>query len=179
MDNELMLIRPSKEYLDELKAYREEFLNNGDSMDGCGPLRKYDDMNEYLQMTNRYLKLETLPKGMVIATQFLCVRKSDNKLVGMIQIRHYFNEYLEKYAGYIGYSVIPSERRKGYASWMLNSIKPFCKSIGLDKILVCCFDINVGSRKTILKNGGIYDGTVYYEPKNKYLERYLIDVINS
>ena len=42
MDNELMLIKPSKDYLDELKAYREDFLNNGDSMDGCGPLRKYD-----------------------------------------------------------------------------------------------------------------------------------------
>lgn len=92
MDNELMLIKPSKDYLDELKAYREEFLNNGDSMDGCGPLREYDYMNEDLEMTNRYLKLETLPKGMIIATQFLCVRKSDNKLVGMIQIRHYFNE---------------------------------------------------------------------------------------
>ncbi len=112
IDNELMLIKPSKDYLDELKAYREEFLNNGDSMDGCGPLRKYDYMNEDLEMTNRYLKLETLPKGVIIATQFLCVRKSDNKLVGMIQIRHYFNEYLEKYAGHIEYSVRPSERRK-------------------------------------------------------------------
>lgn len=179
MDNELMLIKPSKDYLDKLKAYREEFLNNGDSMDGCGPLRKYDYMNEDLEMTNRYLKLETLPKGMIIATQFLCVRKSDNKLVGMIQIRHYFNEYLEKYAGHIEYSVRPSERRKGYASWMLNSIKPFCKSIGLDKILVCCFNTNVDSRKTKLKNGGIYDGIVYYELKNKYLERYWIDVTNS
>lgn len=57
-----MLIKPSKDYLDELKAYREKFLNNGDSMDGCGTLRKYDDMNEDLEMTNRYLKLETLPK---------------------------------------------------------------------------------------------------------------------
>ena len=45
IDNELMLIKPSKDYLDELKAYREEFLNNGDSMNGCGPLRKHDYMN--------------------------------------------------------------------------------------------------------------------------------------
>lgn len=179
MNNELILIKPSKDYIEELKAYREKFLNNGDSMDGCGPLRKYDDMNEYLEMTNRYLKSETLPEGMVIATQFLCVRKSDNKLVGMIQVRHYFNEYLEKCAGHIGYSVRPSERRKGYASWMLKNIKPFCNSIGLDKILVCCLNTNVGSRKTILKNGGIYDSTVYYEPKNKYLERYWIDLTNS
>ena len=47
------------------------------------------------------------------------------------------------------------------------------------KILVCCFNTNVGSRKKKLKNGGICDGTVYYELKNKYLERYWIDVTNS
>lgn len=145
-------------------------------MDGCGPLRKFTDMKAYLNETNKYLNPATLPEGMVIATQFLCIRKSDNKLVGMIQVRHYFNEYLEKYAGHIGYSVRTSERRKGYASWMLNNIKPFCRSIGLDKILVCCLNNNVGSRKTILKNGGIYDGTVYNESQNKYLERYWINL---
>ena len=36
MDNELMLIKPSKDYLDELKAYREEFLNNGDLITDVG-----------------------------------------------------------------------------------------------------------------------------------------------
>ena len=156
MEQELILVNPSEEYLKELLDYRNEFLANGNSMDGCGPLRKFTDMKEYLNETNKYLNPATLPEGMVIATQFLCIRKSDNKLVGMIQVRHYFNEYLEKYAGHIGYSVRPSERRKGYASWMLNNIKPFCRSIGLDKILVCCLNNNVGSRKTILTNGGIY-----------------------
>ena len=32
------------------------------------------------------------------------------------------------------------------------------------------------AKKTILKNGGIYDGTVYNESKNKYLERYWINL---
>lgn len=176
MEQELILVNPSEEYLKELLDYRNEFLANENSMDGCGPLRIFTDMKEYLNETNKYLNPATLPEGMVIATQFLCIRKSDNKLVGMIQVRHYFNEYLEKYAGHIGYSVRPSERRKGYASWMLTNIKPFCRSIGLDKILVCCLNNNVGSRKTILKNGGIYDGTVYNESQNKYLERYWINL---
>ena len=55
----------------------------------------------------------------------------------------------------------------------------FAKVLAQNKILVCCFNTNVGSRKTILKNGGISDGTVYYELKNKYLEMYWIDVTNS
>lgn len=179
MENELMLVRPTEEYLAELSSYKKDFLQNSDSMDGCGPLRRYDDMKEYIDMTNRYLSQETLPEGMVMATQFLCIRKSDSKLVGMIQVRHYFNDYLEKYAGHIGYSVRPSERRKGYATWMLKNIKPFCRSINLDKILVCCIDSNEGSRRTILKNGGIYESTVFCEDKNENLERYWIDLVRK
>lgn len=37
----------------------------------------------------------------------------------MRDVRYYFNAFLEKYAGHIGYSVRPSERRKGYADAML------------------------------------------------------------
>ena len=83
MNDELMLVEPSEEYFAELAAYRNDFLENSDSMDGCGPLRRFDDMKAYLEDTMRYTREETLPEGMVLATQFLCIRKSDNRLVGM------------------------------------------------------------------------------------------------
>ena len=85
-------------------------------------------------MCKYYEDPETVPSHLVPATQFLFVRKSDNKLVGMIQIRHRFNDFLEKYAGHIGYSVRPSERRKGYAKEMLKTALPFCREIGIDKV---------------------------------------------
>lgn len=151
MNDELMLVEPSEEYFAELAAYRNDFLENSDSMDGCGPLRRFDDMKAYLEDTMRYTREETLPEGMVLATQFLCIRKSDNRLVGMIQVRHYLNDFLRTLGGHIGYSVRPSERRKGYASWMLKNVQPYCKSLGLSEILVCCLDTNEGSRRTILK----------------------------
>ena len=69
-------------------------------------------MKAYLEDTMRYTREETLPEGMVLATQFLCIRKSDNRLVGMIQVRHYLNDFLRTFGGHIGYSVRPSERRK-------------------------------------------------------------------
>ena len=94
MNDELMLVEPSEEYFAELAAYRNDFLENSDSMDGCGPLRRFDDMKAYLEDTMRYTREETLPEGMVLATQFLCIRKSDNRLVGMIQVRHYLNDFL-------------------------------------------------------------------------------------
>lgn len=173
---DLFLIKLSSNYADQIKEYRNECLLNNSSMDGCGPLRRFEDPNEYIKEMKNYQNKETLPDGMVISTQFLCIRKSDNKLVGMIDVRHYFNDYLEKYAGNIGYSVRPSERQKGVASYMLGAIKPFCKSIGLTRILVSCIDTNVASRKTILKNGGIYESSVFDSRKNETLERYWINL---
>ena len=57
---------------------------------------------------------------------------------------------------------------------MLKNVQPYCKSLGLSEILVCCLDTNEGSRRTILKNGGRFDGTAYHADENKTLERYWI-----
>lgn len=170
---QLLLMRPTREYAEEIDAYREEFLASGDSMDGCGSLRRHC-AEEWLEYNKILSKPETCPSNRVVSTQFICVRERDQKIVGMLQVRHYFNEYLEKYAGHIGYSVRPSERRKGYAKWMLKNVLPYCKSLGLEKVLVCCIDSNEASRKTILANHGAYDGTVYEPDEGVNLERYWI-----
>ena len=175
-NDDLMLVKLTPEYLSQIWEYKAEFLENGDSMDGTGPLRKSETPEEYYGRVQSYLSEETLPEGLVLATQFLCVRKSDNRLVGMLQARHYLNDYLRQFAGHIGYSVRPSERRKGYAVWMLHNVLPFFKSIGVDSVMVTCNDYNEGSRRTILKNGGVYEGTAYYEPDNENLEKYWIDI---
>ena len=174
---ELILIKPTAEYGAQIMEYRQEFLDAGDSMDGCGPLRRLDNSSKYIQVCNDYENPETVPENLVQATQFICIRKHDNKLVGMIQIRHHFNEYLEKYAGHIGYSVRPTERRNGYAKEMLKMALPFCKEIGLGKVLISCSDGNIGSEKTILKNGGIYESTVLEPNSNRYLKRFWITLI--
>lgn len=174
MDEEFFLTKPGREHFPQLKEFREEFIQNGDSMDGCGPLRKYDNLEEYISAVESFKSRETLPEGKVVTTQFVYVRKSDNRVVGMIQVRHYFNEYVAKFGGNIGYSVRPSERRKGYATRMLHDILPFCKSIGLDKVLVNCIEGNEGSKRTILNNGGVYESTVYEQDKDRRIERYWI-----
>ena len=92
----------------------------------------------------------------------------------MIQVRHYFNDFLEKYAGHIGYSVRPSERCKGYAKKMLKMTLPFCQEIGIGKVLIACIDGNIGSEKTILANGGVYESTVHEPNGDRYLKRFWI-----
>ncbi len=170
----IKLVLPTEEYLDQVWAYRQECIDAGSSMDGCGPLRRMNTPAEWLAQVRSYTDPATVPEGKVQATQLLTVRESDGKVVAMIQIRHYFNEYLEKYAGHIGYSTRPSERRKGYAKEMLRLALPFCRQIGLDKVLISCEPDNPGSRRTILANGGVYESTVHEPGEDIDLERYWI-----
>ena len=173
MEN-LKLLIPDETLCAEIAAYRKAFLDHGDSMDGCGSLRRHDNPLEWLEFNRLLSKKETCPENWVPCTQFVLVRETDGRIVGMIQVRHEFNEYLEKYAGHIGYSVHPDERRKGYASEMLAEALPYCKTLGIVRVLVTCDAQNEASRRTILKNGGIYEYTVREPEENVDIERYWI-----
>lgn len=172
--DELRLVRPAEEHLEEVRAYREEFLADESTMDGAGPLRRYEDPADWLEAVRRYEDPATVPEGKVVATEFLCLR--DGRILGMIQVRHRLNEYLEKYAGHIGYSVRPSERRKGVATKMLALALPYCRALGLQRVMICCQPRNEGSRKTILANGGVYARTVHEPDRNVDLEQYWIEL---
>ncbi len=170
----MKLIEPTAEYARKILAYRREFLEHGDSMDGTGMLRKTDNPYDWIRYSERCKDPATVPQGLVPATQYLFVRQEDDKIVGMIQIRHCFNPYLEQFGGHIGYSVAPSERRKGYAAMMLKMALQKCRELGIGDVLITCVSGNEGSRKTILKNGGIYESTVYEPDEKVNLERYWI-----
>ncbi len=174
MQNELILVQPLEKYAHEIAAYRQAFIDAGDSLDGAGALRRYEDPYAYIKFCEECANPETVSKNWVQTTQFFLLRSEDEKIVGMIQVRHYFNEMLEKYGGHIGYSIRPDERKKGYGKEMLAMTLPFCKELGLEKVLITCGTDNPASEKIIRSNGGVYESTAYQEERDRHLKRFWI-----
>ena len=171
MESYILMI-PDITLADEIRAYRQAFLDSGDSMDGTGGLRRHENPADWLAENERCASWDTVPEGWVPATQFVCVR--DGKIVGMIQVRHELNDYLAQFGGHIGYSVRPDERRKGYAAQMLHDVLPYCRAIGLERVLITCNADNEASRRTIMKNDGVYENTVYEPGEESGTQRYWI-----
>lgn len=169
-------VLPSLDYEAELVDYRREFLNSGDPINGSARLANYENISDWLAWVNSLTSAETLPPDYVVCSTYLYVREEDNKIVGMAQLRHYLNDYTEKYAGHVGYSIRPSERGKHYAMRLLHDMLPRLKSLGHNRILVTCEPQNVASRKVILSNGGVYESTVHDPLRQADLERYWIDL---
>lgn len=158
---EIRLISPDIEYADQITAYKNEFIKVGDSMSGCGNLSKCKTTKEWIDGLKLFSDSKTCPEGMVPSNTYLAVRQSDNKLVGIIDLRMNINNpVLKSWGGHIGYSVRPHERRKGYAKKMLSLILQNAKALGLERVMISCDNDNIASEKTIIANGGKFEKTV-------------------
>lgn len=166
MEEEIILVKPTMEYKDQainlIDEVEEVDLDEKIRYSGFASLEKYkDDYEGWLEnITELEEREKAYEKGLVPQNVFFSVRKSDNKVVGIISVRRELNDFLFNYGGHIGYSVLPSERRKGYAYKQLVLALDFCKSIGINPVLIACLDYNIGSSKTIEKAGGVLDNIV-------------------
>ena len=149
---DLKLVRPSSEHREQVMRYREEMRAANSSFDGCAGLEDAGSYEEWIDFENR-LK-QRYGDGYVPSEVFLAVRLEDDKVVGIMDYRHPLSPFLLKYGGNIGYSVLPSERRKGYAAQMLGLLLPVCREYGEKRVLLTCDRDNEASRKTILRHGG-------------------------
>ncbi len=98
----------------------------------------------------------------------------DGVVVGRLSLRHSLNNFLAKVGGHIGYGVIPSKRRNGYATEMLRQVIPICATLGISKALVTCDEQNMASRKVIEACGGMFESIVECHDSGVPARRYWI-----
>lgn len=101
---------------------------------------------------------------------------ADGRIVGNYNFRHELTEALLLEGGNCGYSVRPTERRKGYATLLLGHAKDFGRSLGLKRILLTCSQSNVASARTIENCGGIMQDCVFHKERKTQVARYWIEL---
>ncbi len=118
-------------------------------------------------------------KNLVPSRTYFLIRKGDNKVVGNVNIRTKLNEEIIKFGGSVGYTIRPTERKKGYAKIQLYLILMKAKEFNIDKVAIHCDINNQASNSTIKALGGIFERQDYNEGHNIRYNVYWIDVNKS
>ena len=172
----LYLKEPTLKYKNQAIEYINEFLEYNSNINGTSGLDDYLDNYELWLKKLENNKNRIPNEDKVPSNTFFLIREEDDKIIGMINIRLVLNEKLLKTAGNIGFSIRPTERRKGYAEKLSKLGLNYCKENNLDKVLLTCDKTNIGSDKTIIKCGGIFENELIDELDGELTQRYWITI---
>ncbi len=152
------LIKLTKEYekelgemLDEWRADQE--INHTDHSPWAIFKNDCRDFDHYLA----HLEQKTEAEGRVPHSVFFLLDEDRDRLLGAVDIRHYLNDALLQEGGHIGDGIRPGERKKGYATEMIRLALIECRKLGIGRVLMTCSKDNVGSARSIIRNGGVLE----------------------
>ena len=172
--DKMILVKPDLSYADEIIKYKKESLAESPIINGSAGLDRFSSIEIWFEELKKRSCEDTVPKGLVPSSTYLGVREKDNYIVGMIDIRHYLNEYLTQVGGHIGYGVRKTERNKGYAKQMLKLALEKCKELKIKKVLITCDEDNIASEKVILSANAKLEDIRNVDGENK--KRFWIDL---
>ncbi len=157
------LVLPSVEYkksfIEAVREFQEEEPNETTRRYFKYSVPEFEaNFDTYVQE----LKAETLGLGLPVGyvPNTLYWLTDGDEYIGRVTVRHRLNEHLESIGGHIGYDIRPSRRKQGYGSKILELALPKAKELGIKRVLITCDETNLGSRRVIEKNGGVFENKV-------------------
>lgn len=158
----ITLVRPTLDLKEKALNYRQEHFDNNEMIiNGSELLDKTDCYEDWLKSVTDNTSQDTVNPNWVVTDTFFAMDDMGT-IVGIIDLRHTLNDFLKDF-GNSGYSVRPSERRKGYATEMLRQLVAIAKEAGLQELHLSVERNNEPSIKTILRNGGEYERSFMFE----------------
>jgi len=176
MREDIRLVMPTEDYTRKIKAFRNNLLNEGcKSIEGGLGLFEEEDTKKWIQDTLDYRCNENLPEGMFETSVFLAIRNRDERIIGVISIRHELsNDYEYDFVGHISYTQATMGSKSNYASLMIGLIAKKAKSLDIPRLLITCDSKDIKARKAILKSGGKFASEIFNPTNAKTIQRYWI-----
>ena len=159
--NDLYLEKPTIEKQQDAIEYINELTKNKLTYSGTGYLERYiDEYQLWLNLLKKYESPLTCPNDICPGFTYFLIRKHDNKIVGMINIRTKLIDKVKLHGGNIGYSIRPSEQHKGYGKTILKLGLEKCKKLGMNNITIVTNSQNIASSKIIESCNGVLINSV-------------------
>lgn len=168
----IYLTKPSEKYKQTYLEALEELRNDKEELSYIPKER--ETFPQFIERLHNNAKGKDLPEGWVPDSTYWLI--DNDQFIGRVSIRHVLNKALSKVGGNIGYDIRPSMRKMGYGFKILEYALVKAKEIGLEKVLVTCNDDNIGSKKIIEKNGGIFQDSIQNENLPTKTLRYWIPI---
>lgn len=118
----------------------------------------FAEFAKYVEECKKHSAGIGLQEGYVPDTIFVLVDDEEN-YVGIFNLRHYLNDFLESGPGHIGYGIAPAYRRRGYATKGLSLVLQEAKKIGIEEAYLSLHKYNIGSLKVQQNNGAVIHHT--------------------
>ena len=147
------LVEPSAQYEDSYVAGILEFQALGEKGQ-----KSIDELTEDLRTYLADRRFNTIGRKDEEVEQLNLWFIADGKFVGQVFLTPNIDDLA---FGNLGYEVVPSQRRKGYATEMLRLALMKARELGMQRAVLVCREDNSASRKVIETNGGVYKGAVF------------------
>jgi len=168
------LVRPGAGLRAPFLEAAYEYRDAGEELDPAFPAYWNASFEEYVKQLDDLAQGRHLPFSMVRSDTFWLL-SGDGRLIGMSRLRGRLSRSLRIEGGHIGYTIRPSERRKGYGTRLCAlTIEEARKTGKFTRLLITCDTRNTGSARIIEKNGGILENYVISPRSGRQVSRYWV-----